>query len=106
MVQVRFIGFDGEETRVDVQPGYSLMEGAIANGIDGIEAACGGNSYCGTCRVYVDPAWFEKTGARTETELTILESIDDPEPTLRLSCQIQVAEHLDGLVVRIPEHQS
>jgi ferredoxin, 2Fe-2S len=30
----------------------------------------------------------------------------DVRPNSRLSCQIKVTDHLDGLVVRIPERQA
>ncbi len=105
MVEVTYIAFDGVSRTIDAQPGLSLMEAAIANGVDGIEAVCGGNSYCGTCRVHVDAAWRERTGEASETERLIIESMGDDEPSVRLSCQIPVTEALDGLVVRLPEAQ-
>lgn len=105
MVRVTYITFDGAPQTVDVQPGYSLMEGAIGNGVDGIDAACGGNSYCGTCRVYVDPAWRDRTGEMSETEQLIISSMEDDDPSVRLSCQVPVVETLDGLVVRLPKRQ-
>lgn len=105
MVEVTYVSFSGERRTVSVQVGYSVMEGAIANGVDGIEAVCGGNSYCGTCRVYVDEAWRARTGEPSEVEASILESTGDEEPSARLSCQILVDETLGGLVVRLPEAQ-
>lgn len=106
MVSVTYITFDGREQSIDAQEGLSLMENAIANGVEGIEAVCGGNAYCGTCRVYVDPAWQDKVNEKTDLEDPMLESVGEEDPAARLSCQIAVTDKLDGLVVRLPEKQS
>lgn len=105
MVQVTYIAFDGREQLVDAEAGLSLMENAIANDVEGIVAVCGGNAYCGTCRVYVDPAWRERTGERNEMEPPMLETVGEEDPSARLSCQIVITDELDGLVVRLPESQ-
>lgn len=106
MAEIHFIAFDGTAQTIDAIEGISLMENAVAAGIDAIEAVCGGNAYCGTCRVYVDAAWREVLGAATEIEQPLLESVGDGNPSLRLSCQIIVTAAIDGLVVRTPEAQS
>lgn len=106
MVSVKFISVAGEETMIEAREGLSLMENAVAEGIAAIEAVCGGNAYCGTCRVHVDPAWQDAVGGATEVEVPILEASDDMVPGLRLSCQIAVTPGLDGLVVRTPASQS
>jgi 2Fe-2S ferredoxin len=106
MVSVTYITFDGREQTVDATTGISLMENAVVNGVDGIDAVCGGNAYCGTCRVYVDPAWQGRTGTRNELEDPMLETVGEEDPSARLSCQIVVTEDLDGLVVRLPEKQT
>ncbi len=81
------------------------MEGAVNNNIPGIEAECGGACSCATCHVYVDPAWFEATGTPKHLEQDMLECALDLQETSRLSCQIEVSDELDGLVVRMPELQ-
>ncbi len=106
MVQVTFIEHDGSERAIDAKAGISLMENAIANGVDGIEAVCGGNAYCATCRVYPEPEWREKLGERNELELPMLEEVGEMDSPARLSCQIVVTDDLAGLVVRLPESQS
>ncbi|MDE2405895.1 MAG: (2Fe-2S)-binding protein [Sphingomonadales bacterium] len=105
MAQVTFIAHDGAVITIDCAAGQSLMEGARAGGIDGIEAVCGGNAYCGTCRCYVDAAWRGVTGAVTEIELPMIETAGDGTPGVRLSCQIAVTDKLDGLIVRLPDSQ-
>jgi 2Fe-2S ferredoxin len=106
MVAVRFVSAEGEETVIEASEGLSLMENAVAGGIAAIDAICGGNAYCGTCRVHVDPAWQEVVGEATDIEVPILEASDHLVPGLRLSCQIVVGPGLDGLVVRTPVSQS
>lgn len=106
MVAVRFIAADGGEQVIDASEGVSLMENAVASGIAAIEAICGGNAYCGTCRVHVDPAWRAITGAATEIELPMIETSGDTDPGVRLSCQMVVTPALEGLVVRTPASQS
>jgi len=105
MAQVTFIAHAGASTTVDCPTGQSLMEGAKAGGIDGIEAVCGGNAYCGTCRVHVDEAWRAATGEVTDIEVPMIETSGDETPGVRLSCQIAVTDKLDGLIVRLPESQ-
>jgi 2Fe-2S ferredoxin len=105
MVTVTFIAADGAETLVQATEGLSLMENAVAGGIAAIEAICGGNAYCGTCKVYVDPAWRSVTGERTDIELPILKDSEDADSGARLSCQISVTAELNGLVVRTPASQ-
>lgn len=105
MIGVSYITSDGRVQTIDAQAGISLMENAVANGVDGIDAVCGGNAYCGTCRVYVDPAWQQRIGAKNELEDPMLEVAGDDDPSARLSCQIVVTEALDGLVVRLPVSQ-
>ena len=106
MPQVTYIEFDGSEHQVEVPEGVSVMEGACKNGVSGIRAECGGALTCATCHVYVDPAWVEKTGQRGEMEEELLDFAFDVRPESRLSCQIRMTPELDGLLVRLPEHQS
>jgi 2Fe-2S ferredoxin len=106
MVRATFITHDGRERTVELTPGLSLMENAIKNGVEGIDAICGGNCYCGTCRVYVTPEWRAKVGAQKDYEAQLLDSINEKDPTVRLSCQITVTEELDGLIVRLPISQT
>ena len=105
MVKINYIEFSGEEHVIDVPVGHTVMEGAVKNGVPGIDADCGGACACATCHVYVDAAWEAKTGARSAMEESMLDFADDPQPNSRLSCQIKVTEALDGLVVRMPESQ-
>lgn len=106
MVAITFIAADGAERTIDASEDLSLMENAVGNGIEAIEAVCSGNAYCGTCRVYVEPDWRGLLGEAGEIELPMIEAAGDETPGVRLSCQIVVTSELDGLVVRTPVSQS
>jgi 2Fe-2S ferredoxin len=103
MAKITYIEFGGTEHVVDVLPGLSVMEGARQSRVSGIDADCGGGCSCGTCHVYVDPAWQARVGARNPIEDATIEFAENVLPNSRLSCQIRVTEELDGLIVRIPE---
>lgn len=105
MAKITYIEDDGTEYVLDVDPGQSVMQGAVYNNVLGILAECGGACSCGTCHVYVDPAWVDRLDEVQEMEAAMLEDVCDGQPNSRLSCQIPVTEELDGLVVRLPERQ-
>jgi len=105
MPTVTYIEHDGTEHEVEVPVGLSVMRGAVDNNIPGIDADCGGECACATCHVYVQEPWLPKTGERSEQEKSMLSFAATAQPNSRLSCQIQVSEALDGLVVRMPEAQ-
>ena len=105
MPKITYIEHNGTEHVIDVPNGWSVMEGAVQNNIDGIDADCGGCMSCATCHVYVDPEWAERTGEPDAMEDGMLDCVLDRQATSRLSCQIQVSDDIDGLVVRIPEDQ-
>ena len=83
----------------------TVMETAIRNQVQGIDADCGGACACATCHVYVDPEWLEKVGPRNPMEEDMLDFAFAVRPESRLSCQIKVTDALDGLKVRVPEKQ-
>ena len=105
MAKITYVEFNGAEHVVDVKPGMSVMEGAVKNNIPGIDADCGGACACATCHVYVDEACLDKTGDKSAMEESRLDFAENVAPNSRLSCQINVTDALDGLVVRMPESQ-
>jgi 2Fe-2S ferredoxin len=105
MPKITYIEHDGAEHTVEAEIGATVMETALKHGVTGIVAECGGSCTCATCMVYVDEAWMDKVGARTDEEEDQLDTAFDVRPNSRLSCQIKVTEALDGLVVRTPAYQ-
>ncbi len=106
MVKITYIEFNGTEHVVDVETGMTVMEGARDNNIPGIEADCGGACACSTCHVYVDASWVNKIPEKEDMEEDMLDFAYSPDENLsRLTCQIEVTDELNGLIVRMPEKQ-
>jgi ferredoxin, 2Fe-2S len=105
MASITFIAFDGTRFEVEAENGSTVMENAIKNAVPGIEAECGGACACATCHVYVDAEWTGVVGEPSPMEEDMLDFAYDVRPNSRLSCQIKVADELDGLVVSVPERQ-
>ena len=97
---------DGVSHDIAVTPGLSVKEAILNEGLEGIEALCGGAANCGTCHVYVSEAWYDRVPPPIEAEELMLPYVIDPRPTSRLSCQIVVGDELDGIEVEIPQSQT
>jgi len=106
MPKMIFILPDGTAQDVDAPDGLSVMEIAQKNDIEQIEGACGGALACATCHVYVHPDWEKKClngeKHKSDEEEDMLDLAFDVRPNSRLSCQIQMSDELDGLVVALP----
>ncbi|WP_109796494.1 MULTISPECIES: 2Fe-2S iron-sulfur cluster-binding protein [Novosphingobium] len=107
MAKVTFVQPDGSQRTCVNFEGMTLMQLAVGNLVDGIDALCGGMMQCATCHCYIDPEWIGRTGTAPGDERAMLEAIEGVEirPNSRLSCQVQLGEELDGLVVHIPPDQ-
>ncbi len=105
MPKVTFIEHNGKEHTVEAANGLTVMEAAVKNLVPGIDADCGGACACATCHVYVDPAFADRTGEKSDMEQTMLDFANEVTDQSRLSCQIKLSDDLDGLVVRLPASQ-
>lgn len=105
MTKVTYIQSSGKSQTVELTEGQSVMEGAIRNGVPGIDADCGGACACATCHVYVAPEWIEKLPAPSAGEASMLEFASHVQSNSRLSCQIKVDPSFEGLVVTLPISQ-
>lgn len=105
MARITYVEFNGTPHTVEVPAGDNLMEGAVGNGVPGIDGDCGGNAACATCHCYVAEGWTDRTGTRNEMEEAMLELADGRRSTSRLACQIISSNALDGLVLALPETQ-
>ena len=105
MPKIHYIQYDGGEFEVEAAVGTTVMQAAVDNGVDGILAECGGCCSCATCHCYVDEAWLEQLPEPDVMEKGLLGCALEPRDNSRLSCQIEVTEALDGLVVRLPRAQ-
>ena len=105
MTKIKYIEHNGKHHEIDVANGLSIMEGAVQNDIPGIDADCGGGMACATCHVYVKEDWFNKLPKKAEGEDDMLDQAYEPSQNSRLSCQIMVADNIDGLIVNLPKKQ-
>jgi len=105
MAKIVYVECGGTEHAVDVPEGWTVMQGAVSNGVPGIDAECGGSCSCGTCHVYVEAGLAQLPKADDNEEAMLDEVAAEVKPTSRLSCQIKVTPELDGMVVRMPATQ-
>ncbi len=105
MPKVIYITPDETKHEVDVEAGYSIMEGAIDNNIDGIVAECGGACACATCHSYVDAAWTDKIPAMDDMEDSMLDAAFERKDNSRLTCQIEMSDRLDGIVIHVADNE-
>ena len=86
-------------TEVEQLPGRSLMD-YLSAGNFGVSGVCGGLALCGTCHIEVI-AGAHLLPRRTPEEIDMLELLPDMKPDSRLSCQINLTDNIDGMVLKI-----
>ena len=106
MPKITFIDSQANSKTIEVENGFSVMEGAIQNNIPEIDADCGGSMACATCHVYVQDDWYDKLSIKEDGEEDMLDMAFEPKTNSRLSCQIVVSDEIDGLEVNIPSKQA
>ena len=95
---------DGRRHTLEAIEGWRIMEIIRDWGLP-IEGLCGGACECATCHVFVSEEWLGKLYPASDDEEDQLDTVVT-RPNSRLSCQIEVTEAMDGLVVNIPERQA
>jgi len=106
MPKIIYNDFSGNQKKIEVPNGLSVMEGAVRNNIPGIDADCGGSMVCATCHVYVKEEWLNKLKKIENGEKDMIDMAYEPKKNSRLSCQLIVSDELDGLEVTTPLKQS
>lgn len=101
MVSVCFITANDDKVMAEARPGQRLLEVGQAAGMP-LEGTCEGQMACSTCHVIVALEWFDRLVPASENEEDMLDLAAGVARTSRLSCQIELTEALDGLVVRVP----
>lgn len=104
MPTVYFVDADGNQFEATVDAGTNVMEAAVENFIDGIIGECGGVMSCATCHCYIPPEWQSKIPAPSGRKRHDRYGLE-PQDNSRLSCQIEITDELDGLVVHMPKTQ-
>jgi len=104
MTTVTYINADGSEQKVSGEPGITVMQLAVDEGIDGIVAECGGGCACATCHCYVDEGWLDMVGPPNVFEAEMLDGTAcERKWNSRLSFQISLNEKMVGLLFHLPE---
>ncbi len=107
MAKITFIEADGRERTLEVADGWSLMQAAVAGGVDGIVGECGGSCACATCHCYIDEARLALLPAPADNELEMLECVAaERRANSRLGCQLKSSPLLEGLRVSLPAIQT
>jgi 2Fe-2S ferredoxin len=91
----------GAEKEIAGEAGFSVMENIRREGIDELEAQCGGCCSCATCHVYVDPAFIDRLLPMNDEENDLLDCSAHRAESSRLACQIRLTDALDGLRITI-----
>lgn len=106
MVRICYIEPGDVRREVELEIGQTLMQGAIANGVRGIVAECGGACVCATCHVYMDEGVLPALVPVSPTENEMLDAVAaERRPNSRLGCQIKASDALNGAIVRLPATQ-
>lgn len=91
---------DGRQLACEARNGGTVMSAMRDGGIP-IRAECGGALACATCHVHIAPEWADTVGPPSVEESELLDDSDYTGLSSRLSCQIDCADHLDGLKVAL-----
>jgi ferredoxin len=102
MVSITFVTTKGEKVATKGEPGQRLLEVGQNAGMP-LEGTCEGQMACSTCHVIIAPEWFDKLLPAVEDEEDMLDLAAGVTRTSRLSCQIELTDALDGLVVHVPD---
>ncbi len=105
MPRIIFLTTDGARHEVDAEAGYTVMEAAINNNIEGIIAECGGACACATCHSYISEEWVNRLPEMDDMEDSMLDAAYDRRDTSRLTCQLEISDEWDGLVVHVGENE-
>ncbi len=95
MPRITYKQHDGTEHVVEVEPGTSVMQGAVNNGISGVVAECGGSMACATCHVYADDASLDRLPEADDMESQMLDCVAaERRANSRLGCQVNVSDEV------------
>ena len=83
------------------------MLAATSKLVPGLIADCGGAGNCATCHGYVDEVWTGRVPPPSADELDMIEAgYLHSQANSRLTCQIELTQQIDGIVIRLPISQT
>lgn len=98
---IHFIDPHGKPVEATCETGDNLLRVGQAAGLP-LEGTCEGQMACSTCHVTVAGEWFDRLAPAAEEEEDMLDFAAGARRTSRLSCQIELTDEMDGLVVNVP----
>ncbi len=104
MIRIYFKRSISEILETTVNEGDTLLDAARKLNIPEITADCKGNCACGTCHIHLSDQWAETIEPIYSASLEpyLLEKSKQYHPKLsRLSCQIEIKNEYDGLIVSL-----
>ncbi|NVM01698.1 MAG: DUF4445 domain-containing protein [Candidatus Helarchaeota archaeon] len=89
--------FQPEGKRLKVKDGQTILEAALAGGVD-LVSICGGAGSCGKCKIIMEESVSINSITNEETKLLLKKELNQG---IRLACQTKV--HGD-IIVKVPEY--
>ena len=106
MPKVIVIDREGVRHVIEAKAGLPLMFVLRDAGLP-VEGTCGGSASCGSCHVFLSNDWAEKLSERSSAEDDLLKLFESYDPySSRLSCQIEIADSLDGLTITLAPEEA
>ena len=105
MPSITFRQPDGRDVAVQFTAGHSVMEVARNAGVEGLWADCGGECACATCHVLLDSRGQKGFPPPESIEDLMLDLVSERQSNSRLSCQLELSDSHDGLVVTVADAQ-
>ena len=96
-------------TSTMINEGQTILDAAKQINIKEIPGDCRGNCACGTCHIHIHEDWVDKIEPiwSASLETFLLEKSSHYNKKLsRLSCQIDVKNDYDGLIINLIEESS
>jgi 2Fe-2S ferredoxin len=103
MTKITYISPTNQGYVVKAEIGQTLMQIAVNNNIEGIDADCGGQCACATCHIIIPKEYRDHTGQADEDESALLDFLDNRKAGSRLSCQVVMSTELGGMIIKIPD---
>ena len=66
-----------------------------------VEGTCGGMAMCASCHCYVESTHADSLPEKSDNEEDMLDEAFHVKDESRLGCQIQLADSLEGMVIRL-----
>ncbi len=100
-ITVKFEQADLETKKIQVEEGYSILEGVLMNDID-LNHNCGAVCACTTCHIYLE-AGEEHIEEMSDREEDYVDRATSPRLESRLACQCVLLDGKGDIEITIPD---